>query len=142
MSAVLSDADRQLIQAARDVIAARFRQDYHHVGAALRTRSGRVFAAVHLEANVGRVAVCAEAVALGMAAAAGDTQVDTIVAVDRHGRIVAPCGMCRELLSDYAPDCRVILGEERAVKISALLPEKYQRQDESPSGEMPDASFD
>ena len=130
MSAVVSDTDRQLIQAARDVIAARFRQDYHHVGAALRTRSGRVFAAVHLEANVGRVAVCAEAVALGMAAAAGDTQVDTIVAVDRHGRIVAPCGMCRELLSDYAPDCRVILGEERAVKISALLPEKYQRQSE------------
>ncbi len=130
MSAVVSDTDRQLIQAARDVIAARFRQDYHHVGAALRTRSGRVFAAVHLEANVGRAAVCAEAVALGMAAAAGDTQVDTIVAVDRHGRIVAPCGMCRELLSDYAPVCRVILGEERVVKISALLPEKYQRQGE------------
>ncbi len=128
MSAVISDADQQLIQAARDIIAARFRQDYHHVGAALRTRSGRVFAAVHLEANVGRVAVCAEAVALGMAAAAGDTQVDTIVAVNRHGRIVAPCGMCRELLSDYAPDCRVILGEERAAKISALLPEKYQQQ--------------
>ena len=130
MSAVVSDTDRQLIQAARDVIAARFRQDYHHVGAALRTRSGRVFAAVHLEANVGRAAVCAEAVVLGMAAAAGDTQVDTIVAVDRHGRIVAPCGMCRELLSDYAPVCRVILGEERVVKISALLPEKYQRQGE------------
>jgi len=130
MSAVLSDTDRQLIQAARDVIAARFRQDYHHVGAALRTRSGRVFAAVHLEANVGRVAVCAEAVALGMAAAAGDTQVDTVVAVDRRGRIVAPCGMCRELLSDYAPGCRVILGEERVVEISALLPEKYQRQGE------------
>lgn len=130
MSAVFSDADRQLIQAARDVIAARFRQDYHHVGAALRTRSGRVFAAVHLEANVGRVAVCAEAVALGMAAAAGDTQVDTIVAVDRRGHIVAPCGMCRELLSDYAPDSRVILGEERAVQITALLPEKYQRQGE------------
>ena len=130
MSAVVSDTDRQLIQAARDMIAARFRQDYHHVGAALRTRSGWVFAAVHLEANVGRAAVCAEAVALGMAAAAGDTQVDTIVAVDRHGRIVAPCGMCRELLSDYAPDCRVILGEERVVKISALLPEKYQRQGE------------
>jgi len=130
MSAVITDVDRQLIQAARDIIAARFRQDYHHVGAALRTRSGRVFAAVHLEANVGRVAVCAEAVALGMAAAAGDTQVDTIVAVNRHGRIVAPCGMCRELLSDYAPDCRVILGEERAVEISALLPEKYQRQGE------------
>jgi len=130
MSAVITDVDRQLIQAARDIIAARFRQDYHHVGAALRTRSGRGFAAVHLEANVGRGAVCAEAVALGMAAAAGDTQVDTIVAVNRHGRIVAPCGMCRELLSDYAPDCRVILGEERAVEISALLPEKYQRQGE------------
>lgn len=123
---VLTDADRELIFAARAVIKARFRQGWHHIGAALRTRSGKVFSAVHLEANVGRVAVCAEAVALGMAAAAGDTEIDTCVAVNELGEIVSPCGMCRELLSDYSPVCRVILSEARVVSVAALLPDKYQ----------------
>jgi cytidine deaminase len=86
----LESIDRELIEQARSIISTRFKPDYHHIGAALRTKSGRVFAAVHLEANVGRVAVCAEAIAIGMAAAAGDTELETIVAVDSQGNIVSP----------------------------------------------------
>lgn len=84
--------DKELIENARSIITKRFKEDYHHVGAALRTKSGRIFSAVHLEAYVGRVAVCAEAIAIGMAATAGDTELETIVAVDRRGRVVPPCG--------------------------------------------------
>jgi cytidine deaminase len=121
--------DRELIEHARSIIAKRFKEDHHHIGAALRTKSGQVFAAVHLEAHVGRVAVCAEAIAIGMAAAAGDTELETIVAVDRQGRIVAPCGMCRELIADYAPDCQAIVTETQNMTIGELLPRKYQRMD-------------
>jgi cytidine deaminase len=127
--------DLELIDAARKIIALRYREGFHHIGAALRTRSGQVFAAVHLEANVGRIAVCAEAVAIGMAASAGDTQIDTIVAVDPMGRVVAPCGMCRELISDYAMDARVIVpgpagsADPVVVPILDLLPNKYQREE-------------
>ncbi len=64
-------------------------------------------------------------------AAAGDTELDTIVSVDRKGNVVSPCGMCRELISDYAPACRVIvpnrLGVE-VVTITELLPNKYRRR--------------
>ena len=116
-----------LIRQAREMIAARHKPGWHHVGCALRTRSGKTFAAVHLEAYVGRVAVCAEAVGIGMAAAAGDTDLEAIVAVSRDGKIVSPCGMCRELIADYAPECLVIVGEGEAVPISALLPRKYVR---------------
>ena len=119
--------DKELIETARSIIAKRFKEDYHHIGAALRTKSGKVFSSVHLEAYVGRVAVCAEAIALGMAAAAGDTEIETIVAVDRNGRIVPPCGTCRELISDYAPSCKVIITEIETATISELLPKKYQR---------------
>jgi cytidine deaminase len=126
---MLEPADAELIDRARSLIAQRYKLDHHHVGASLRTRSGQIHTAVHLEAYVGRVAVCAEAIALGMAAAGGDTEVEVVVAVDRQGRVVAPCGMCRELLSDYAPSCRVIVGEEEVVAISALLPQKYRRQE-------------
>jgi cytidine deaminase len=120
--------DEKLIAAARSIIAKRFKEDYHHVGAALRTKSGKIFAAVHLEAYVGRVAVCAEAIAIGMAAAEGDTDIETIVAVNRQGQIMSPCGMCRELISDYSAICKVIMTEKESIIISELLPHKYLRK--------------
>ena len=130
MPEVLNDANISLLDRARSIIALRQRQEWHHIGCAIRTRSGAVFAAVHLEAYVGRVAVRAEAIAVGMAAAAGDTDISVIVAVNRAGEVVAPCGICRELISDYAPDAAVIVpgaeGPER-VSIRTLLPNKYTR---------------
>ncbi len=127
----LTEQDEALVEAARQIIAERFRQGFHHLGAALRTRSGRVFTAVHLEANVGRVAICAEAVAVGMAATEGDLDLDTIVAVDRQGNVVSPCGMCRELITDHAPDCRVIVSDgesEGVVPVVELLPIKFVKR--------------
>jgi cytidine deaminase len=130
MLPTLDANDESLLAEARAIIALRQRQDWHHIGCALRTRSGRVFSAVHLEAYIGRVAVCAEAIAVGMGAAAGDTDIEVIVAVDRAGNVVAPCGICRELISDYAPRAHVIVpgveGPER-VPMKTLLPNKYVR---------------
>jgi cytidine deaminase len=120
----LDSKDKELIENARAIIAERFKENYHHIGAALRTKSGKVFSAVHLEAYVGRVAVCAEAIAIGMAAAAGDTDIETIVAVNSNGRVIPPCGICRELISDYSSDCDVIITEVESISIGELLPRK------------------
>ena len=98
----------------------------------MRTRSGRIFTSVHLEAHVGRIAVCAEAIAIGMGAAEGDTQIDEIVAVDFRGNVVAPCGMCRELILDYSPQAMAIVPGSAgpvAVPVAELLPSKYHRLD-------------
>ena len=126
----LSDLEEALVTRAREIIRLRGDSEWHAVGCAMRTRSGRVFAAVHLEAYVGRVAVCAEAIAIGMGAAEGDTEIDQIVAVDRSGSVVSPCGMCRELILDYSPHASVIVADEngaRVVPASTLLPSKYHR---------------
>ncbi len=132
-----ADRDEQLVAAAAEVIRTRFRPDWHVVGAALRLRSGEVFTGVHLEANVGRIAVCAEAVALGRAATeAGSSDVDMIVAVyhakDDDVSVVAPCGMCREMISDYAPGAWVIVPDDEGAPVKRpvldLLPGKYQRR--------------
>ena len=81
---MLSDADRELIDVARDAIRRRYRDDWQEVGAALRLRSGQILTGVNLDANLGRMAVCAEAVALGQAITnLGESGIDTIVAV-RH----------------------------------------------------------
>lgn len=118
-----------LIEKARSIIRRRKKDFFHQVSAALRTRSGREYAAVHLEANVGRIAVCAEAIAIGMAASEGDTEIEVIVAVDAEGKVVSPCGMCRELISDYSPSAQVIVSGangEHEVFINELLPNKYR----------------
>jgi cytidine deaminase len=125
----LSEQDKALVDKARSIIRARQKDKWHQIGSAVRTRSGRVFSAVNVGANVGRVAVCAEAVAIGMACAAGDSDIDTVVAVNRNGEIVSPCGMCRELISDYSPQANIIIGgdqENRIVPIGELLPDKYR----------------
>jgi cytidine deaminase len=138
--AALTSQDMKLIEAAADAIRKRYRHDWQEVGAALRTRSGKVFAGVSLDAYLGRMAVCAEAVALGQAITnAGETGIETIVAVrhpppdeaDRSITVVSPCGACRELIWDYDRNARVIVpganGPE-LVNIGELLPNKYSRE--------------
>lgn len=130
--------DEQLIAEARAILARFYTPGKHHVGAAIRTKTGRTFAAVHLEANVGRAAICAEAIALGKAISEGETAFDTIVAVRRPAEalsdadiaVVSPCGICRELLSDYDTALRVIFVDGGVLKkcvVLDLLPGKYTR---------------
>lgn len=105
----MNEIHEKLVNNAKKLIAERYKEGFHHIGASLRTKAGKEYSAVHLEAYVGRIAVCAEAIAIGRAAADGETDIDAIVAVNNCGEVVAPCGMCRELISDYSPDATVIL---------------------------------
>jgi cytidine deaminase len=138
-TAKLNAADKTLIAAARAAIERRYRDDWQEVGAALRTRSGKIFTGVNLDAYLGRMAVCAEAVALGCAIVdVGDDGIDLIVAVrhpppgdkDQTIAVVSPCGACRELIFDYDRKARVIVPNGRSqstVPIAELLPNKYTR---------------
>ncbi len=136
----LSAQDIELIEAARAAIKRRYRDDWQEVGAALRTRDGRIITGVNLDAYLGRMAVCAEAVALGkLVTDLGETGIHTIVAVrhpkpgdaDQKIEVVSPCGSCRELIWDYDRDARVIVPGERGptvARVSDLLPNKYTRE--------------
>jgi cytidine deaminase len=134
----LDAADQDLIEAARAVLRAHYRTFWHTVAAALRGRDGRIWTGIHLGATVGRLSICAESVALGRAVLEGDGTIATAVAVrhpkpDEHDRalaVVSPCGACRELITDYAPEAMVIVpGEHGLIKVSAraLLPLPYRR---------------
>jgi len=141
--AKLNKADEELIAAATVAIKQRYRDDWQEVGAALRTRSGKIFTGVNLDAYLGRMAVCAEAVALGRAVVdLGEAGIDTIVAVHHPSpaekaqpiTVVSPCGACRELIFDYDPKARVIVPNgksPRVVQIGELLPNKYRRGSEA-----------
>ena len=135
----LTEADQALIAAARNMITRLYQENRHHIGAAVRTKSGRIHTAVHLDTYVGRASVCAEAVAIGKAISEGDHEIECIVSV-RHPRpretnreiqVVSPCGICREMLNDFARDCTVIIpadGGLARVPVAELLPNKYNRK--------------
>jgi len=139
----LTTADTELIEAAREAIKKRYRNDWQEVGAALRTRTGQLVTGVNLDAYLGRMAVCAEGVALGRVITdLGEAGIETIVAVrhpkpteaEREIKVVSPCGSCRELIWDYDRKARVIVpgrdGPE-VVPITELLPNKYTRGGET-----------
>ena len=110
----------------------------HRVGAAIRSCDGRIWTGIHLGATVGRLQVCAEPIAYARALIEGDGTIATAVAV-RHPKdeedhraiaVVSPCGACRELIADYAPDATIIvptLTGLTKLPIRALLPLPYRR---------------
>jgi cytidine deaminase len=134
----LVSIDDELINAARNVLVRHYRPFWHTVGAALRSRDGRIWTGIHLGATVGRLSVCAEALALGRAILEGDGSVQCAVAV-RHPKpdeaisaitVVPPCGACREMLTDFDPDAEIIvpgLAGLIVVPVRSLLPLPYQR---------------
>jgi len=135
---ILTAADHALIAAANDVLARHYKPFWHTVAAAIRDRGGRVWTGLHLGATVGRLAICAEAVALGRVLLEGDGGIDTIVAV-RHPKpdepdgelaVVPPCGACREMFLDHCPNALVIVigsGGLTKLPVRHLLPAPYRR---------------
>ena len=134
----LSDADRALVETARAVIARHYRPFWHMVAAAIRSRDGRVWTGLHLGATVGRMQVCAEAIAVGRVILEGDGTIECAVAM-RHPKehessqdiaVVPPCGACREMLTDFDPGAQVIVpGRSGLIRVPLgyLLPLPYQR---------------
>jgi len=133
----VADSDIELLEAATALLTARFRSGRHHVAAALRAASGEIFTGVHVGSR--RINVCAEQVALGAALTAGHTTFTAGIAViminaEDVPRITSPCGVCREVLSFYAPGMTVIVdaaGEALKTYIRDLLPAPWLLPNES-----------
>lgn len=129
----LTSDDHALIAQARDAIRRNNDSvhENHTVGAAVRCADGSIFCGINVYAIHG---ACAEQVALGTAITEGQRDFTTIVAVrgENGEEIIPPCGNCRQILSDYAPDCAVILDTGGTlVKLPAreLLPFAYHSED-------------
>lgn len=125
----LATEDEALIAAARQTLLRAYHPDRHTVGSAVRAGSGQVYTGVNVEsAGAGP---CAEPVALGAAISAGERALLTIVAVggfEEPGYVLNPCGNCRQMMIDYAPEMMVIVeyeGQVCKVRARDLLPAAY-----------------
>jgi cytidine deaminase len=130
----LDNDDLALIAAAQDVLRRNYRKGRHNVGAAVRGPSGRIYTGVNVEAC--GYGPCAEPIAIGAAFSNGEPLIVAMVAVHKRGDtypVIPPCGNCRQLLFDYAPDAIVILpdGEGNTkTTVKELLPGAYRMFDD------------
>jgi len=123
----ISKEDKNLIEVAKEIILkskAIDLVDTAEVGAALITKKGNIFSGVSIGFYCG-MGSCGEYQAIGSMVSNGEKEIKTIVAVDENGKIIPPCGKCREMISQACKknkNTEVIISKTKKVKLKELLP--------------------
>lgn len=102
------------------------------VGAALRTRSGRIFTGCNVENAAYPTSMCAERVAIYKAVSEGEKEFEVIAVVTSNGG--TPCGGCRQVMAEFGLDTLVLIadGEGKLVQettVAGLLPGAFTPRD-------------
>jgi len=97
----------------------------YHVGAALRTKSGRVFTGCNVENAAYPTGMCAERVAVFKAVSEGERDFEVIAVATSNGG--SPCGGCRQVLAEFGQDTIVLIADGQGhlvqeTTIAGLLP--------------------
>ena len=104
---------------------------YSHfpVGAALECSDGTVFTGCNIENASYTPTICAERTAVSKAVSEGHLDFVRIVIAGRSEDFCVPCGVCRQVLREFAPDLEIIClngtGEERVFTLPELLPHSF-----------------
>lgn len=97
----------------------------YRVGAALRTKSGKIYTGVNVESAAYPTTMCAERVAVYKAVSEGEREFDAIAVVTDNGG--SPCGGCRQVLAEFGLETAVLIADGagrllRQTSVSELLP--------------------
>jgi len=100
------------------------------VGAAVLTAAGEIFSGGNVEnASLGAT-ICAERVAILTAVAAGCRDLTALAVIADTPDPAAPCGLCRQVLAEFSPDCPVLMantaGRIRLANLKELLPLRFR----------------
>jgi cytidine deaminase len=99
------------------------------VGAALRTRDGRVITGCNVENSAFGLAICAETLAMAYAVSQGLTEFDEIAIATDDTEPTPPCGACRQVLNEFAPNIKISSytrdGKEAVWTLDELLPHAF-----------------
>jgi len=100
------------------------------VGAAILTKSGRIFTGCNVENLSLGMTICAERSAAAAAIAAGDKEFVMISVVTDSKKPAVPCGACRQVLAEFSPGMRIVApttkGDVEEFELGALLPKSAQ----------------
>jgi cytidine deaminase len=101
------------------------------VGAALLTKAGEIIGGANVESASYGLTCCAERIALFKALTDGKKKFVAVAVVARCDGGPMPCGACRQLLREYAPDAKVFVADSddlkkvRAFTVRELLPSAF-----------------
>ena len=94
------------------------------IAAAILTNSGNIYTGICIETACS-MGFCAEHAAAAAMLTAGESHIVKMVAINKRGNILPPCGRCREFISqlnDHNIKAEVLINRQRAVKLIDLLP--------------------
>ncbi|MFQ5709987.1 MAG: cytidine deaminase, partial [bacterium] len=101
------------------------------VGAAVETHDGEIYTGCNIEVSSYGLTICAERVALFKAISEGARGFKTLAIVAQSNDFCPPCGACRQVIFDYAPDVTIVMinakGEIKTATIAELLPEAFNK---------------
>lgn len=99
------------------------------VGAAVEAEDGTLFTGCNVESASYGLTMCAERVAIFKGVSEGKTRFVRVAIVTDAKTLTSPCGACRQLLWEFAPDADVILanlaGDSKRWKMRELLPDAF-----------------
>ena len=126
----MNESDNQLIAAATAARAQSVAPFSNFlVGAALRTKAGKVFTGCNLESASYGLTVCAERVAIWKALSEGERDFTDLVIVADTESLTPPCGTCRQIIWEFCKPAKIILanlrGQREELQISDLLPRAF-----------------
>jgi cytidine deaminase len=127
----------RLIDAARAARANAYAPySQYRVGAAILTRRGRVYTGANVENATYGATVCAERSAISAMVVAGDRDPVACAVVTAGPKAASPCGICRQVLAEFARDMPVLLVAEddrrgrltshSSVRLATLLPRSFR----------------
>jgi cytidine deaminase len=103
----------------------------YRVGAALLTKSGRIYTGCNVENAVYPLCTCAERVAVVKAVSEGEKEFEALAVATENGG--APCGSCRQTLREFGEDIVVLIadaaGAYRETTVAELLPDSFGAND-------------
>ncbi len=103
------------------------------VGAAILTKSGKVFTGCNIESSSYTPTICAERTALSKCVSEGHTDLEKIAVVGSLEKISYPCGVCRQFLREFGDDIIIISATSEnnytEYKLSELLPNSFGPED-------------
>ena len=103
------------------------------VGAAVKTKEGKIFTGCNIESASFTPTICAERTALSKAISEGYKEIETIAVVGSFEEYTFPCGVCRQFIVEFGKDIKIIVAkntdEYKIYQISDLLPHSFGPED-------------